>query len=272
MFTTHSLQTLSFYNDILQVAWNCMNTNRTAIVMGATRSGGSILGQWLVQTIASLESDDEARSGIYYQIGWDGSYSTLIRSLLRRVSSHVPLMGDRDAVANTLIESLKKTKCRLLYIDEADRASAEVIRELFRIQDLAARADFPFGVMLFGHRQPEEWCGKPELGGGKVRYHRVLPQIGVAEIAAILEAWCPRLTKLSEKFDGNDRRVRGGITLLEQNGGNRIGVLEDYAVMLNGEFRNAQFGAPHIQAILDHADSPVKGLPERIEQLELRFG
>ena len=108
-----------------------------------------------------------------------------------------------------------------------------------------------------------------QLGGGKVRYHRVLPQIGVAEIAAILEAWCPGLTKLREKFDGNDRRVRGGITLLEQHGGKRIGVLEDYSVMLNGEFRKAQFGASLIQSKIDHADSPKRQLVPRIEQLEM---
>lgn len=33
---------------------------------------------------------------------------------------------------------LRKMNYRLLYINEADRASAEAIRELFRIQGLAA--------------------------------------------------------------------------------------------------------------------------------------
>lgn len=269
MFTTNSLQTLTFYSDILGVARNCINTNRTAIVLGPTRSGGSILGQWLVQTIAESKGTDEGRTGLYYQIGWDGSYTTLMRSLLRRVSSEVPAMGDRDAVAGVLIESFKKANCRLLYIDEADRASSEAIRELFRIQDLSARADFPFGIMLFGHRQPEEWCGKSELGGGKVRYHRVLPQIGVAEIAVILEKWCPRLSKLREKFDGNNRQVRGGITLLEQNGGNRIGVLEDYSVMINGEFKERQFCSQLVEDLVAHGDCPKRQLALRIEQLDL---
>lgn len=33
-----------------------------------------------------------------------------------------------------------------------DRAWAEALRKLFRIQDLAARADFQFGMIIFGHR------------------------------------------------------------------------------------------------------------------------
>ena len=246
-----------------------MSTNRTAIVLGPTRSGGSILGQWLVQTIAKSKKADEARTGLYYQIGWEGSYTTLMRSLLRRVCSELPSMGDRDAVAGLLIKSLQKLNCRLLYIDEADRASAESIRELFRIQDLAARADFPFGMILFGHRQPEEWGSYAELRGGKVRFHRVLPQIGVAEIAAILEKWCPRLTKLVERFDRNDRQVRGAITLIEENGGNRIGVLEDYAVMINSTFQKERFCGQLVEAMLAHQDCPKRQLAGRIEQLEL---
>jgi hypothetical protein len=102
-----------------------------------------------------------------------------------------------------------------------------------------------------------------------VRYHRVIPQIGVAEIATILEKWCPQLSNLRQKFDSNDRRGRGATILIEENGGNRIGVLEDFAVMLNGEFWEDQFGASLIQAILDHADSPKQQLIPKYEQLEM---
>jgi len=266
MFTTNSLQQLPFYNDILGIAQKCVQTNRAAVLLGACRSGGTILGQWLVE---SLAEDGAKVGGLYYQLGWDGSYSTIFKSLLRRLTSELPHHLDRDAVANSFIESLRSVNCRLLYIDEADRATPETLRELFRIQDLAARANHPFGILLFGHRQPEDWVGHSELGGGKIRYKRVIPELLSTEITAILEEWCPSLENLRTRFDSNERQVRGAITLLEENGGSRVGVLEDYAVMLNAEFKKRQFSSQVIQEIIAHADSPTQRLAPRFRQLDL---
>ena len=262
MFTTHQLQKLSYYSDFQSVAQRCSQTNRAAVFLGKARSGGTIMGQWLTQNM-------QAGSALYYQIGWDGSYSTVMRGLLRRLTAKVPLMTERDDVAQVLIQALQKEECRLIYIDEADRASAEILRELFRVQDLAARANYAFGITLFGHRQTKDWTGASELGAGKIRFSRVIPEMANVEITAILEAWCEGLPDLRGRYDKNDRAVRGGIALIDANGGNRIGVLEDYALMLNSDFRKRQFGTQLIQEIIAHADSPTMHLHPRFEQLDL---
>lgn len=244
------------------MAQKCSQTNRAAVFLGKSRSGGTILGQWLTQNMPT-------GSALYHQIGWDGNYSTVLRSLLRRLTAKAPSITERDDVAQVLIEALQKEDCRLIYIDEADRASAETLRELFRVQDLAARANHPFGVTLFGHRQTKDWAGASELGGGKIRYSRVIPNIPNVEITAILEKWCEGLPDLRARYDKNDRAVRGGIALIDENGGYRIGVLEDYALMLNTDFKKRQFGTQVIQEIIAHADSPTAHLLPRFEQLDL---
>lgn len=269
MFTTHSLRQLSHYQDLKQVAENCIKTNRTAVIFGPPRSGGSILGQWLTQNVTL---GNEKIASLYYQIGSDGGYEAVFRGVARRLTEEKLVLKDRDSVAQMLVKALIKEQCRLLYFDEAERASAEALRELFRLQDLAARSDHPFGIVLFAHRQPQDWLGVAELQHGKVRYHRVIPQLRAPEITSILQSWCPSLTGLTGRFDRNDRSVRSGVLQIEANGGNRIGVLEDFAGMIKGTFAGNSFGPQLVEAILHHTDSPVKGLPERIEQLELGLG